>query len=73
MSIKKEFNIPAGLNEDTIVRTKKGKEFTIGEIQNSNRIQKSAKPKPKAASKANAKAKGEEERDEVSRHFKVDI
>jgi hypothetical protein len=45
MTIKKEFNIPQGLNEDTIVRTKKGKEFTIGEIQNSNRIQKSATPK----------------------------
>jgi hypothetical protein len=45
MSIKKEFSIPEGLNPDTVVITKKGKEFTIGEIQNSNRVYKSATPK----------------------------
>ena len=45
MSIKKEFSIPVGLSEDTIVKTKNGKEFTIGEIQNSNRVYKSATPK----------------------------
>ena len=43
--MKKEFKIPDGLSQDTIVRTKKGKEFTIGEIQNSNRVYKSATPK----------------------------
>ena len=43
--MKKEFKIPEGLSQDTIVKTKKGKEFTIGEIQNSNRVYKSATPK----------------------------
>ena len=43
--MKKEFSIPDGLNPDTVVITKNGKEFTIGEIQNSNRVYKSATPK----------------------------
>ena len=43
--MKKEFNIPKELSPDTVVKTKKGKEFTIGEIQNSNRVYKSATPK----------------------------
>ena len=47
MSIKKEFNIEDSStpSPDTILRTKKGKEYTIGEIENSNRVYKSATPK----------------------------
>jgi len=43
--MKKEFKITDGPSQDTIVKTKTGKEFTIGEIQNSNRVYKSATPK----------------------------
>ena len=49
MSIKKEFNIEdsptPSPSPDTILRTKKGKEYTVGEIENSNRVYKSATPK----------------------------
>ena len=47
MTIKKEFNIETSStpSPDTVLRTKKGKEYTIGEIENSNRVYKSATPK----------------------------
>ena len=48
MSIKKEFNIqetPSTPSPDTVIQTDKGQEFSIGEIQHSKRILKSATPK----------------------------
>jgi len=48
MSIKKEFNIqetPPTPSPDTVIQTDKGQEFSIGEIQHSTRILKSATPK----------------------------
>ena len=50
MSIKKEFNIqepdPTPTPPpDTVIKTDKGDEFSIGEIQHSKRIVKSATPK----------------------------
>ena len=50
MSIKKEFNIPQPdptptPSPDTVIVTDKGDEFSIGEIQHSKRIVKSATPK----------------------------
>lgn len=35
----------AKLNETDVIKTDKGREFTVGEIQHSNRIVKSATPK----------------------------
>ena len=50
MSIKKEFNIKEPENTpaptpDTVIKTDKGQEFSVGEIQHSKRIVKSATPK----------------------------
>ena len=49
MSIKKEFNIQEQESPtpspDTVIKTDKGNEYSIGEIQHSNRIVKSATPK----------------------------
>ena len=49
MSIKKEFKIaqPESLppSPDTVIKTDKGDEFSVGEIQHSKRILKSATPK----------------------------
>ena len=50
MSIKKEFNIqqpdPTPTpSPDTVIVTDKGQEFSVGEIQHSKRIVKSATPK----------------------------
>lgn len=49
MSIKKEFQIaePESLppSPDTVIKTDKGDEFSVGEIQHSKRIVKSATPK----------------------------
>ena len=48
MSIKKEFTIkdpqPAP-TPDTVIKTDKGQEYSVGEIQHSKRILKSATPK----------------------------
>ena len=51
MSIKKQFNIETSStpSPDTVLRTKKGKEYTIGEIENSNRVYKSTTPKQDAS------------------------
>jgi hypothetical protein len=48
MSIKKEFNIKETdptPSPDTVIVTDKGEEFSVGEIQHSSRISKSATPK----------------------------
>ena len=48
MSIKKEFNIKETdptPSPDTVIITDKGEEFSVGEIQHSTRISKSATPK----------------------------
>ena len=50
MSIKKEFSIKEPENSptptpDTVIKTDKGVEYSVGEIQHSNRILKSATPK----------------------------
>ena len=48
MSIKKEFNIKETdptPSPDTVIVTDKGEEFSVGEIQHSTRISKSATPK----------------------------
>ena len=49
----------AKLNETDVIKTDKGQEFTVGEIQHSNRIVKSATPKQDLSWYVKRSAQGE--------------